>query len=221
MTPLRVVAIDGPAGAGKSSVARTVAERLGWTYVDTGALYRAIGLAALDAGLDPADPRDIAGLVDALPIAFDDGRITLHGVDVEHRIRTPEVAHAAAAIARHAPVRAGLVPLQRSLAAGGEVVMEGRDIGTTIVPEAGLKIFLTASARERARRRAAELGIDPDGDAVAQVESDITARDVSDATRATSPLARANDAVDIDTTDLGLEAVVARIVDLARDRFGT
>jgi cytidylate kinase len=200
-----VVAIDGPAGAGKSTVARAVAAELGFTYLDSGAMYRTVALAALERGAEPAQ---VAGQV-----RIDVGeRVRLDGRDVTEAIRTPEVTEAASVAAADPAVRAAMVAQQRRLLASGDWVAEGRDIGTVVAPDAEVKVFLTASAAARARRRAAELGADE-----ATVLADQTIRDQRDTARAHSPLQAAPDAETIDTTDLTLPEVVARIVELVRN----
>jgi cytidylate kinase len=196
-----IVAIDGPAGAGKSTVARAVARALGFTYLDSGAMYRAVALAKL-RGRD-----DVA----SLDIAIDNGTVRLDGEDVTHLIRTPEVSEVASEIAAKPEVRAALVVKQRALLADGNWVAEGRDIGTVVAPDAQLKVYLTASPEERARRRAAELGLP-----VEQVLSEQRGRDERDTTREHSPLRAADDAVEVDTTGLSIDQVVARIAELAR-----
>ena len=195
-----LIAIDGPAGAGKSTVARAVAEALHFTYLDTGAMYRCIALAELRGAADPL----------ACAISLDGGRVTLDGDDVTTAIRTPEVSARASEVAARPDVRESLVERQRELIARGDYVAEGRDIGTVVAPDAELKVFLTASPQERARRRAAELGVDPEA-----VLADQAQRDERDSTREHSPLAAAGDAVEVDTTGLEIDAVVQRIVDLA------
>jgi cytidylate kinase len=199
-----VIAIDGPAGAGKSSVARELAAKLGFGYLDSGAMYRSVALAALRAGAAPAD---VAGSVAiSLP---GDGRVMLDGEDVSDAIREPAVSEAASRAAADPEVRSALVRLQRSLLAGGDWVAEGRDIGTVVAPEAELKVYLDADPAERARRRASELGTDP-----ATVFAEQAIRDERDRTRTVSPLEPADGAVVLDTTGLTLEQVVARVVSL-------
>jgi len=202
-----VVAIDGPAGAGKSTVARAVADRLGFTYMDSGAMYRSVALASLQRGLPPAT------VAPALRIDLGDA-VMLDGIDVSEAIRAPEVSERASRAAADPTVRAALVDQQRRLLSHGDWVAEGRDIGTVVAPEAAVKVFLTASEDARARRRAAELGVD-----VATVRAEQTIRDQRDSTRAHSPLRPADGATVIDTTDLTLEQVVqrvAKLVDAAR-----
>ena len=202
-----VVAIDGPAGAGKSTVARAVAAALGFTYLDTGAMYRCVGLAARERGVEPAD------VVEDLRIELGE-RVLLDGRDVTEAIRTPEVADAASRAAADPRVRAALVAKQRRIVADGNWVAEGRDIGTVVAPDAALKVFLTASAEERARRRAAQLGAD-----VRTVLAEQAIRDERDATRAHAPLAPAPDAIELDTTALDVDEVVERVVALATERM--
>jgi cytidylate kinase len=201
-----VIAIDGPAGAGKSTVARAVARRLGWTYLDSGAMYRAVALLVLAS---PA--REPVVLARAARIDIGGGRVLLDGRDVSGELRAPEVSEAASRVAADPEVRRALVSKQRGLIGEGDWVAEGRDIGTVVAPDAALKIFLTAAAEERARRRAAELGAD-----ARAVLAEQALRDERDATRAHSPLRPAPGAVTLDTTELSVEEVVDRIVALAR-----
>jgi CMP/dCMP kinase len=195
-----LIAIDGPAGAGKSTVARAVADALGFTYLDSGAMYRCVALAELRGAADPVE------------CAIELGeRITLDGEDVTEAIRTPEVTARASEVAARPRVRSRLVERQRELIRGGDYVAEGRDIGTVVAPDAELKVFLTASPRERARRRAEQLGADLD-----EVLRDQERRDDRDATREHSPLQAADDAVHVDTDGLTVDEVTERIVGLAR-----
>jgi CMP/dCMP kinase len=197
-----IVAVDGPAGAGKSTVARAAADALGFTYLDSGAMYRAVALAALERGRPPAEvARDAA-------IELGDG-VRLDGRDVTAAIRAPEVSEAASRVAGDPEVRAALVERQRALMANGDWVAEGRDIGTVVAPDAAVKVFLTASPEERARRRAAELGADERA-----VLADQALRDERDRTRAHSPLRSAPGAVELDTTGLSVDHVVERIAEL-------
>ncbi len=202
-----IIAIDGPAGAGKSTVARAVAVRLGYTYLDTGAMYRSVALASRERGDDPAA---VAPTLQIEPTAE---RVTLDGRDVTRAIRTPEVSEAASTVAADPAVRAAMVAEQRRLLHDGDWVAEGRDIGTVVAPDAELKVFLTADPAERARRRAAEIGAD-----VQTVLAEQAIRDERDATRADSPLIAAADAVTVDTTGLTIDEVVDRIAQLAADR---
>jgi cytidylate kinase len=201
---MTVVAIDGPAGAGKSTVARAVARRLGFTYLDSGAMYRAVALAAVRRGVAAAD---VASIVD---VQLEGDTVMLDGEEVTSLIRTPEVSEAASVAAADPSVRAAMVEVQRALLAdGGDWVAEGRDIATVVWPGAEVKVFLTASAPERARRRAAERGVE-----VAEVLDELAARDARDTGREASPLRVAPGAVELDTTGLTLEQVVDRIVAL-------
>jgi len=198
-----VVAIDGPAGAGKSSTARAVAERLNFTYLDSGALYRCVALVALEQGRPPA------AVAPELAIELGE-RVKVDGRDVTPEIRSPEVSRAASEAAADSEVRAALLPKQQEMLGKGDWVAEGRDIGTRVAPGAEVKVFLTASPEARAHRRAAELGIDP-----AEVLADQAARDERDISRSAAPLRAAPDAVHLDTTGLTRDEVVSRIVALA------
>jgi cytidylate kinase len=197
-----VVAIDGPAGAGKSTVARRVADALGFTYLDSGAMYRSVALAARRSGR-PAD--EVANTVEIGVGA----RVTVDGEDVTDAIRTPEISEAASRVAADPAVRRALVAQQQRILARGNWVVEGRDIGTVVAPGADVKVFLTASSQARAARRATQIGADP-----AAVLAEQAVRDERDRTRAHSPLVPAPDAVELDTTGLGLDQVVARILAL-------
>ena len=202
---MTVVAIDGPAGAGKSTVARGLAKELGFTYLDSGAMYRSVALAALRAGEDPAD------LAAAVKIELGN-RVRLDGEDVTDEIRRPEVAEAASKAAADPRVRAAMVAQQRALLASGDWVAEGRDIGTVVAPDADLKVFLTADPDERAKRRADELGAD-----VSTVRAEQALRDQRDRERETSPLEVAPGAIVFDTTGIGPDEVVQRLATLVRD----
>jgi cytidylate kinase len=208
-----VIAIDGPAGAGKSSVARAVAAELDFTYLDSGAMYRCVALAALEAGTDPDDGGALGPLAEDLEIGFDGRRVLLGERDVSAEIREPRVTAAASRVSVHPGVRAAMVARQRRLIEAGRYVAEGRDIGTVVSPEAPLKVFLTASDEERARRRAAETGEDFESVLEAQRR-----RDARDTERQHGALRAAADAVELDTTGLSLEEVVGRVVALARER---
>lgn len=214
----RVVAIDGPAGSGKSTVARAVARALGLEVLDTGAMYRAVTLAVLAAGADPADPEACAAAARSVRIDLG-ARVVLDGRDVTEAIRGPEVTAAVSAVSAHPAVREVLVGHQRAWAeAHGGAVVEGRDIGTVVFPHATLKVFLTASDEERARRRARdEAAADRTAD-VAAVQADLARRDRLDAGRAASPLVAAPDAVPVDSTDRTIDDVVRSIVDEFRRR---
>jgi cytidylate kinase len=207
-----VIAIDGPAGAGKSTVARTVAAEIGFTYLDSGAMYRCVALAALEQGVGLDDGEAMGDLAEGLEIGFDGRRVLLGERDVSDEIRSPEVTAAASRVSVHPRVRAAMIERQRQLIASGRYVAEGRDIGTVVSPDAPLKIFLTASDEERARRRAAETGEDIESVLEAQRR-----RDARDTEREHGALRPAEDAVELDTTGLTLEEVVGRIVGLARE----
>jgi CMP/dCMP kinase len=208
-----VIAIDGPAGAGKSTVARTLARALGITYLDSGAMYRCVALAALRAGIDPDDSEALGALAEQLEIEVADGSVRLGSEDVSEAIRTQEVAAAASRVSVHPAVRRAMVDRQRALIASGAYVAEGRDIGTVVSPDAPLKVFLVASDEERARRRAVETG-----ESVVDVLAAQAARDARDRDRAHGSLRPADDAVPIDTTGLAIDDVVAKIAALARER---
>jgi len=197
-----VVAIDGPAGAGKSTVARAVALALGFTYLDSGAMYRCVGLVASEQGREPAE------VAPALRIELGE-RVLCDGRDVTDLIRTPEVSEAASRAAADPAVRKAVVAEQQRLVAQGDWVAEGRDIGTVVAPDAAVKVFLTASPEERARRRAEQIGAD-----VATVLQEQTIRDERDTAREHSPLVAASDAVQLDTTGLSLDDVIARVAAL-------
>jgi CMP/dCMP kinase len=197
-----VVAIDGPAGAGKSTVARAVADALGFTYLDSGAMYRCVGLVAREHGREPAE------VAPALRIELGE-RVLCDGRDVTEAIRLPEVSEAASRAAADPAVRKAVVAEQQRLVASGDWVAEGRDIGTVVAPDAAVKVFLTANPEERARRRAEQIGAD-----VATVLQEQAIRDERDTTREHSPLLAAPDAIQLDTTGLGLDDVIARVVAL-------
>jgi len=211
------IAIDGPAGAGKSTVARQVAKRLGYIYIDTGAMYRAVTLAALRAGSAISDKNELSELVEGLDIRLEPGdpvqRVFLNGEDVTEAIRSREVTGAVSAVAAIEPVRLRLVDKQRELARSKGVVMDGRDIGSHVLPDAELKVFLTASVEERALRRFKESG-EAQGVALSALEREIAERDRKDAERAISPLIQAEDAVLIDSTAMTIEEVSSRITEL-------
>jgi cytidylate kinase len=208
-----IVAIDGPSGAGKGTVARAVASRLGYRHIDSGAMYRAIGWKALQEGLPLDDEQALTTLAMASPPEVDGGKVTIGGHDVTREIRTPEIDRAAASVARLPSVRAVLVRLQRAFGAGGGIVMEGRDIGTVVFPHADVKIYLDASPEERARRRASDPAHSGGSMVVAEVATALTARDEIDRTRKTSPLYAAPDATHIDTTGKSIEEVVQNVLD--------
>lgn len=208
-----VIAIDGPAGAGKSTVARAVARALGFTYLDSGAMYRSVALAALRQDADLDDAEGLGGLARRSDISLTDGEVSLNGEAVTEAIRSPDVSAAASRVSVHPAVREAMVAQQRELIESGDYVAEGRDIGTVVSPDAPLKVFLTATDAERASRRAAE-----SGEAVEDVLAAQAARDARDREREHGALRAAPDAVEIDTTGLGVDEVAERVVTLARDR---
>lgn len=214
------VTLDGPSGTGKSSVARAVAARLGASYLDTGAMYRAATVAVLDAGVDPEDAEAVARVVGAARIEVGTTAgaevVRVDGTDVARRIRGAEVTRAVSAVSAVPAVRRQLVDQQRALVSGTDaVVVEGRDIGTVVLPDATVKIYLTAAPQARAQRRADQLGI-TDPAEVAALAADLRRRDEYDSSRADSPLRPAADAVVVDSTDLVQEQTVDRVVELAR-----
>jgi len=207
-----IIAIDGPAGAGKSTVGRAVAERLGLDYLDTGAMYRAVTFAALRRGIDPTEADDVAVLAGAVEMTIDDSSVVVDGVDATVEIRGREVTAAVSAVASNGRVRSELVQRQRTwVTAHGGGVVEGRDIGSVVFPDATLKLFVTASPRVRAERRVAEIGGD-----VGEVEASIIERDRKDSTRSESPLTETADAVVVDTTGMSIDDVVEHILGLMR-----
>jgi CMP/dCMP kinase len=208
-----VIAIDGPAGAGKSTVARGVAGELGLTYLDSGAMYRCVALAALQGKVDLDDGEAVGAVAEGLDIDFDGRRVLLGGDEVTDEIRAPEVSAAASRVSVHPRVREAMVARQRALIAAADYVAEGRDIGTVVSPDSPLKVFLTASDEERARRRAAETGEDFEEVLAAQRR-----RDARDTEREHGALRAAEDAVELDTTGLTQDEVVSRVVALARER---
>ncbi len=218
----KVIAIDGPAGAGKSTVAKMVAEKLGFVYIDTGAMYRAVACSALQQKLSPEDVAGISALAQRICVRFvkEAGvlRVRADGSDVTEAIRTPEVTALVPEISQNPLVREAMVRLQREMAADGKVVLDGRDIGTVVIPQACAKIFLTASPQERARRRWLEMkdkGYDQD---LAALQAEMEQRDKQDSERELAPLLQAPDAQLVDTTGLSIEAVVALIVEVYQAR---
>ena len=217
------IAIDGPSGAGKSSLARRCAAELGFLYVDTGAIYRTVGLAALRRGVDRKDEAQVAAILPELDIAlrYEDGeqRMFLNGEDVSREIRLPEISICASDVSALAAVRAFLLEMQRKLARENNVIMDGRDIGTVVLPDAPLKIYLTASAEARAERRMKELlakGVEADFD---EVLRDIRYRDEQDMNREVAPLRRAEDAVLVDTTEIDFEESFRLLCRIIRERM--
>jgi cytidylate kinase len=208
-----VIAIDGPAGAGKSTVAKALAAALGFTYLDSGAMYRCVALTGLRLGSDLDSPEAMGALAAAFEVSFPDGRVIAGAEDVTEAIRDPEVSAAASRVSVHPEVREAMVARQRELIASGNYVAEGRDIGTVVSPDSPLKVFLNADPDERARRRAAETG-----ESVATVLAAQQDRDERDRDREHGALHAAEDAVEVDTTGLTVEEVVERLAGLARDR---
>jgi CMP/dCMP kinase len=214
-----IIAIDGPSGAGKGTIARTVSRELGFRHVDTGAMYRAVGWKALHEGVPLDDEDAVTALARRAEIVVEGGAVRIDGHDVSQAIRTPEIDKTASAVARLPKVREVLVARQRQLAQDGGVVMEGRDIGTVVFPNADVKIYLDASEEERARRRANDAAHSGGQVGQAVVAEQIKARDISDSTRKASPLMLAADAIHIDTTSLSISEVVARVLALVRERL--
>ena len=220
----RSIAIDGPAGAGKSTLARALARELGYLYVDTGAIYRTVALRAREAGADPSDPEQVAPLLEDLDLRMDYGgdgvqRMYLSGRDVTEAIRENEISALASQVAALPAVREFLLEFQREQAREHDVVMDGRDIGTVVLPQAGVKIFLTAAPEARARRRTAELlqrGQDADFD---EILREIRQRDEQDENRPVAPLRQAEDAALLDTTNLDLKGSLEALLTLVRERL--
>lgn len=220
----RSIAIDGPAGAGKSTLARALARELGYLYVDTGAIYRTVALRAREAGADPSDPKQVAPLLEDLDLRMDYGgdgvqRMYLSGRDVTEAIRENEISALASQVAALPAVREFLLEFQRKQAREHDVVMDGRDIGTVVLPQAGVKIFLTAAPEARARRRTAELlqrGQDADFD---EILREIRQRDEQDENRPVAPLRQAEDAALLDTTNLDLKGSLEALLTLVRERL--
>jgi cytidylate kinase len=213
-----VIAIDGPSGAGKGTLARTIAQRLHYRHIDTGAMYRAVAWRAGNLGVDLSDAEAVAAVAGQAQFEISD-RVLIDGHDVTESIRTPELDAAAAVVARHPAVRAVLVARQRQYGECGGIVMEGRDIGTVVFPAADVKIYLDANADERARRRSHDPAHAAGRQAAGAVAEALEARDLSDRTRATSPLTRAADAVYIDTTTMTIEQVVDRVMKVVLANF--
>lgn len=214
-----VVAIDGPAGAGKSTVAQLAAKELGYTYIDTGAMYRAVAWKVLQQGGEVTDEKILAVIPDIdVDLSYENGKTTVRvdGQDVTGEIRTPEVSHIVSQVAALGPVREKMVDLQRKMAERGGVLMDGRDIATNVLPGADVKIYLTASIAERANRRYKELREKGLAVNIADIERDIAARDKADMEREISPLVQAEDATLLDTTGMTIPEVVARIIGMCR-----
>jgi CMP/dCMP kinase len=214
-----IIAIDGPSGAGKGTVARAAARALGYRHVDSGAMYRVVGLRASQRGIPLDDEPAVAQIARESQIDVTGSRVAIDGEDVTRAIRTPEIDGAAAAVARLPQVRAALVDRLRALGAAGDIVMEGRDIGTVVFPDAHAKIYLDAAPEERARRRALDPAHSGGPATVTDVATLLTERDRSDRTRAASPLYAASDATIIDTTGKGVEEVVAEVLLVVKQRM--
>lgn len=212
---MSVIAIDGPAGAGKSTIARAVADRLGFEYLDTGAMYRALALAAIESGTDLEDADALTALADSVDIELRGDVVKLNGRDVSEVIRGPDVTAAVSKVAAVDGVRRAMAAMQRARADAGNLVMEGRDIGSAVVPAADVKIFLTASKEERALRRARQLGLATDVESLKELSQTIEDRDRADAERTASPFVKANDAVVVDSTGKDVEEIVEEIASAA------
>lgn len=208
-----VIAIDGPSASGKGTVASRVAAALGWNYLDSGALYRLTALYARRQGAAWSDEAAVAALAARLPAAFAGGRVLLDGEDVEDEIRSEAVGMGASEVAQHPAVRAALLQRQRGFQTASGLVADGRDMGSVVFPDAALKVFLTASAQVRAQRRAKQLGLPCEGVAFARILSDIEARDEADRRRAAAPLRQIPDALLLDTSDMGIEEAVKKVID--------
>lgn len=216
---MTVIAIDGPAGAGKSTVARRAAEELGFSFLDTGAMYRAVALAVLRAGVDPAEREDVARVAGSAHVSIEGERVRLGAEDVSRAIRGADVDRVVSVISAYPEVRSAMVEAQRTAARRGDVVIEGRDIGSVVVPDADVKVFLTAALEERAARRWQQEAAGRDTSrSIEEVERDIARRDAGDMSRADSPLIKAEDAVVVDTTGRTIDDVVREIVALAERR---
>lgn len=206
------IAIDGPSGAGKSTIAKAVAKELGIDYIDTGAMYRAVGYKTLTCGIDPQDTESLKKMLDNTEIDFSSGDIILDGETINEKIRTPEISKQASKCSALAEVREKLVQLQRQMGRKKSVVMDGRDIGNNVLTDAEFKFFMTASAEERAQRRYDELAAKGQDVTYEQVLSDIQQRDHSDMTRKLNPLKKAEDAMELDTTGMGIKEVTDYIL---------
>ncbi|MFV9510706.1 (d)CMP kinase [Tepidibacillus sp. LV47] len=214
------ISIDGPAGAGKSTVAKKVAKELGFVYIDTGAMYRALTYMAIKEQIDLHNGEKLATLLVKHPIEFqienNQQRVKIANQDVTEYIRTPEISKYVSLVAKHEQVRKEMLKIQRQLAEKGNIVMDGRDIGTNVLPDADLKIFLTASIEERAKRRYQELLLQGYKGSIEEIKQDIANRDKQDQERKFGPLKKANDAILIDTTQLSIDQVVTRILQLVK-----
>ena len=210
---IKVIAVDGPSASGKGTVASRVAAALGWSYLDSGALYRLAALYARRKGVEWTDEAAVAALAAALPAQFDGQRVLLDGEDVGNAIRSEEIGMGASAVAQLPAVRAALLQRQRDFQTASGLVADGRDMGSVVFPDAALKVFLTASAQVRAERRAKQLGIACEGAVFERILSDIEARDEADRCRAAAPLVRLPDALLLDTSAMGIEEAVKKVVD--------
>src|SRR4029450_12067317 len=216
-----IIAIDGPSGAGKGTIARALAARLEYRHIDTGAMYRAVAWKALSEGLDVHDESAVASVSDRAVFDLDAGRVVIDGVDVSKAIRTPAIDKGATAVARHPAVRRALVARQQEMGRDGGVVMEGRDIGTAVFPDADMKICMDASPEARAPRRASDPAHTTAGSsALADVATALAERDRNDSTRAASPLAMAPDAIHIETTGAPIESVVEQVMAIVAGKSG-
>jgi len=214
-----VIAIDGYSGTGKSSTARQVAKALGYTYIDSGAMYRAVTLFFLDEGVNVEDSKSIEEALDDLEINFDNHHVLLNNEDVSHEIRTMRVNESVSQISAIKAVREDLVAQQRRIGESKGIVMDGRDIGTVVFPDAELKVFMTANSTVRAQRRQAELKAKGIKEELSAIEQNLLERDQLDTTRVESPLKRAEDCVDVDTSDLTFDEQVGKIVELANEKI--
>ena len=212
MDCLNIITIDGPAGAGKSTVSKELARRLGYTYLDTGAMYRAVAWAARQKGVDAGDEKALSELCNDLKLGFQNDRILVNGQDVSSFIRTPEMDGLSSAVSRVAVVREYLTEMQRELGRQGRLVAEGRDMGTVVFPKAAHKFFLSASAGERAKRRKMQMENQGEEVAYEEILAQIEARDLADSTRAIAPLQASPDCIIIDSSDLTVEDVLEKIV---------
>ena len=214
------VAIDGPAGSGKTTVSKLLSKRLGFDYLDTGAMYRAVGVYLNSLKLKPTDVDKIEKELEKVRLEYKDGKIYLNGKDVEKFIRTPQAGILASNFAKLPVVRKYLTEMQRKICKGRKIIVDGRDIGTVVLPNAHLKIFLTASFEERVRRRMKELEEKGMNVSREKIEEEIRKRDTQDTERETAPLRRAEDAIEIDTTNLTIEEVVSRIENMISEKLG-
>ncbi|MBR3905989.1 MAG: (d)CMP kinase [Clostridia bacterium] len=225
MKPL-TIAIDGPSGAGKSTIADIVCQKLNILHLDTGAMYRAVGLCALQLGIDPRDEAAVSLMCQEgkvlVDVKYQDGKqlTLLNGTDVSSLIRTQEVGGAASAVSRYVPVRSMMVKRQQEMAASQPMLLDGRDIGTVVLPDATVKIFLTASAQERARRRMLQLQEKGESASFEEVLAEVNARDLQDTTRELTPLRQAEDAILVDSSNFTFDETVQAILDIVEEKYG-